>query len=300
MPIVFDPSPFAHPGKDRTRAAGTVLATPTAQLGTLRLNEVDEYGCEIWLGKVDGWDSPESTTEVTQRTAAHGAWATRGYLPARALELSGWVVAPSREHLRDAKDRLAGAVSLDDIVLRIDEQGLDRFVTARRQGAVTWEDTPAPMARWTLSVVALDPRKYSSREYTATMGIRVVAGGVTLPVTLPLAIEADVTNDSAAVINRGNVDTPVTVDIWGQVQNPRLAHVESGRAMTFAIEYDAARHLMVDMERRTAILDGAASRLYVMSGEWFAFLPGTSTLQLSGTSITGSARAVVRWRDAWL
>jgi len=277
-----------------------VLQTPTAKLGSLNLNQVDEHGCEIWFSTIEGWDSPASSVEITQRVGEHGGYATAGFLTPRELTITGAVVAPDKEKLRDAKDRVNAASSLSEVSLLINEFGLSRFVTVVRTGAVTWEDTPAPYAKFTMALVATDPRKYSETEHVVMLGVPRSVGGKAYPFSFPFAFTSAVSQDTSTIQNRGNIDAPVRMDMYGDVNGPWVEQLETGRRMDFDLSYDAGRYVALNSKYRSVLLDGTASRAYTMSGRWFHLPPGFSSVRYGGVSTQGQARCYVRWRDCWL
>ena len=300
MPIIFQPTRAALPSRGLPWPPGTVLQTPTARLGSLNLNQVDEHGCEIWFSTIEGWDSPASSVEITQRVGEHGGYATAGFLTPREITITGAVVAPDKQMLRDAKDRVNAASSLSEVTLMINEFSMSRFVTVVRTGGVTWEDTPAPYAKFTMSLVATDPRKYGAEEQSVMLRVPRSEGGRSYPDNCPFSFTAYVNQDSATIINKGNIDAPVRIDMYGDVSGPWVEQLESGRRLDFDLSYDAGRYTALDSKRRSVLLDGLASRAYTMSGRWFNLPPGPSTIRYGGTSTQGQARAFVRWRDTYL
>src|SRR5881409_2398697 len=98
---------------------GSALDGLRASLGSVDLGAVDSDGTAWYLQTLEGWDSPESRSEFTEREGDHGAWASPVYLGSRPITLSGTIVGPSRDVLDGAMDRLRVAAGLTDTVLTV-------------------------------------------------------------------------------------------------------------------------------------------------------------------------------------
>lgn len=283
----------------------TALAEPVVELGQLQLNVVDEHGVEWWLGDVEGWDSPASSTEATQRSGADGAWLTAPFLAARTVEITGHAIAPSRAECRNAADQLAAAVGLADFRIVVHEFGLSRYATVRRSGEVLWDYLNATTAAWSVSLVAGDPHRYAVDAHTATVRLAQERGGVTVPLRAPFAVAANVSPNNTLVTNAGNASAQPVFRIHGPASDPTLLlHRTDGEAvveqMRFAISLDPGHQLVVRTADRSVLLDDQASRLHTMTGSWLRFPPGTSTLTYVAASTDPESRVVVRWRDTYL
>ena len=196
----------------------------------LVLNSRDQAGVEWFLEKVSGWDTPGSTGTVLQRAYQSGGWASRAFYASRILVITGKITAPTPELLRDAKDRLAAAIPLDDLdELAFAEAGLTRSVWIRQDGDPIIEPVGARSARFSLQLVAPDYRRLrSGPAHTLTTGLPSSSGGLALPVSVPFSIAATTVTGVLSVVNEGNTPAPAVVRIDGPAQRPVIRHEEQG------------------------------------------------------------------------
>lgn len=284
-----------------TYPPGTQVHSPTVTIGDdFRIGFVDDHGVVWTLDDIEGWDSPASTTQATNRAHAHGAWMTTPFYEPRELTLTGKMRAPSKTAGRDAADRLFRAVPLTDTRLAVDEHGLRRFVTARRLGSVLFDYFNQPSeADWSINMIAPDPFKYGFDENSATLRLAQSTGGLTLPFTVPFTIEAESTTNITTVTNEGNVETYPVYTINGPIEDPVIYVPETGERMSFDIVLSPGRYLVVDTKNHTVTLDGTSQRQFIMQGDWITLPPGSTEIRLYTASSNPDGSVVITWRNAW-
>lgn len=267
----------------------------------LVLNSRDQAGVEWFLEKVSGWDTPGSTGTVTQRAYQSGGWGSRAFYASRVLALTGKVTAPTPELLREAKDRLAAAIPLDELdELQFAEPGLTRSVWIRQDGDPIVADVGALSARFSLQLVAPDYRRLRSGvAQSLSTGLPSSSGGLALPVAVPFSIDATTVTGVLSVVNGGNAPAPTIVRLDGPVQRPVIRHEEQGIELTFDLILDAGQWLEVDLDKHTVMLNGQASRRGLMRGRWPDIAPGINTISWSSLTPSPIAAMTVSWRDAW-
>ena len=257
-------------------------------LGPLPLTGVDEFGVRWILDKagVVGWGAPPGTLSPTQKPRQRGAWAGLSYAQARPMTMAGACIAPTEALASDALDRLIDACSLDDTTLTVTKADLPRWCTVRRDGAVlpTW---PNPLSfDWSIQVVALDPRKLGA-PLTGSTGLPSSSGGLTVPFTVPFAINSTVVSGQVSLFNPGNETGPVTMRIDGPCTGPVITHVGSGLQLIFAasLTLGMGEFLLVDMEAHTAMAQGQSTRAnWITSRGWSGLEPGNNTFAFTAAS----------------
>lgn len=152
--------------------------------------------------------------------------------------------------------------------------------------------------------VALDPMIYSSTEHTAgPLGLPVWSGGLTVPFTVPFAIEATQISGSVTLTNAGTAEVGLLLRVDGPVTQPRVS-VTDPDGVTTSLRVDlnlpAGQWLDIDTRARTVLLNGdpAASRRGQAVGDWPLLQPGTSTLRFAAAE-EGAGTVTARWRDGW-
>lgn len=284
-----------------------MAATPYLILGSLAL-----YGVEPVSGAtftVDrsafaGWDGVASTVRVSQKPRSDGALAGRGYRQARHVSLGGLIKAPSEAAMWAARDQLNAATSLDETVLSLTGADRTRWLRVSREDEVLIAFLSPTVARWSVQLVAPDPRKFGA-VLTGSTGLAVSSGGLTVPLSVPFSIDSTVTAGQVSLFNAGNVAGPVLLRIDAPVTAPVVTHVSavtSPRALVFSssLVLGAGRWVDVDMEARTVLENGQSSRNgWVTSRGWSRFEPGWNTWSLAAGAYDAGTTLTVTATEAW-
>lgn len=146
-----------------------------------------------------------------------------------------------------------------------------------------------------------DPREYDASVSTATLLLPSAASGFGFNLAMPFGFGSGGIGGDAQLTNLGNVDAPLVVRINGPVTNPTVGI--NGRTLQLTTTVAAGDFLLIDMEARTVLLNGTASRrsAVVAGSSWPNVPPGTSTLQYRASSLQDPAATLVAtYRGAWL
>lgn len=281
------------------------MAVLQATLGDLVLGAVDSMGVDWRLKAEDGiqgWESAQIRTQITQREADHGAWQGSVYLGERIITLTGTITAPSRAVLDDAKERLLAAASLTDTVLTVSET-IPKQAVVRRSGAPLVTRITDRVATYSVMMTAGDPRRYSTTLQTGSTGLPVETGGLTLPFTLPVTVPATSASGAIIAINAGTFATRPLLTLTGPVGMATIT-VQYGDGTYAVLSYGdqllAGEQLVLDCDAHTAILQGTASRRRYVSGTWPEFPPGTVRVEFRAPFYSAGALLTASWRSAWI
>lgn len=277
--------------------------TTLAQLGDQVLSGVDAFGCKWTLIGLEGWHgSPASTLSPVQKTRSPGAWLSPRQLSPRQLAPSGLVEAPDEDSLRDALDRLNVAAALDGSTLTVTEGALVRTSTVYRQDTPLHTPETDVLAQWSLALVAVDPRKYGD-QIVASTGLPTSSGGLTWPVTWPMEWTGVTQSGVVSINNPGNTSAPILIRIDGPCNSPVIRHDGLGVELVFASSYSlgAGSFLLIDMEKRTVLEGGTASRnQWITSRGWFDLEPGANDLIFGAADYNSTALMTVTTAPAYL
>lgn len=258
---------------------------------------VDQFGVRWLLEKVIGWDgSPGSTSETQQRSADHGSWASLAHLAQRVIQVEGsfsadWTTANA------AKDRLLAAVPVSDLApLVLVGAGAPMTTMVRQEGEFNVEGNQAT-TRFSFSLLAPDPRKYGVEASAVETGLPSSSGGLSLPLSLPLSVGGAATSGVLTVVNEGNIASPVMLTVSGPCPPFEITRRGSGETLRFPDSLAAGRTVVIDGDRRRALLDGTV--LTLLTGSWFDLEPGVNEIAFSAASYNPSARARSESRSAW-
>lgn len=271
----------------------TPIDSPVYYVGPWAANVIDDDGVE-WICEVeDGWSaSPPVRALVEDKTASDGAWSGPGFFGARVINLSGRARATDRLGMLAAKDRIKAAFNPRSLfTLTVAEAHLTRVATVRLSDQLDVKDQTDQIFAWSLTVVAPDPRRYAEEAVTeqATLPATLTAGR-TYSRTYPLVYGGAGGSVSSVFIDQaGNYDeTPATITIIGPVVSPRVEHIQSGRSLTFDVTVEYGHTLVLDLLRKTALLDGYANQSPHLSAgsAWFMLVPGVNELAFRGAAGT--------------
>lgn len=285
-----------------TYTPGQDLGGLTATLGALPLGSVDVNGVAWVLQSMDGWDSPDSRTTLTQREANHGAWAGPVYLNERVITLAGKVIAPDRASADQAINQIAVAASLTDTVLTVYETVPKRAVV-RRSGRPLAQYLSDTKLEYSIQMTAADPRRYAAMETITELRLPSVTGGLTFPLTFPLMFPADVVAGDLSVINEGTLASLPRIVINGPVSQPLIAVTGpdgTAGSLLYSGDIAAGDWLDLDCDGHTAYYNSVASRRALISGTWPVLDPGQSQISFRAGAYSTTATLTVIYRSAWM
>ncbi|MFF7991775.1 hypothetical protein ACFZDG_18520 [Kitasatospora xanthocidica] len=274
-------------------------------LGSLGLGVVDAAGVAWTVDKegLKGWSGAAVRTQYSDREADHGSWAGPTYLGSRVITVTGTVTAPDLATLDAAAEQLYAAASLTDTVLTVAETTPKQAIV-RRSGEPLFVPETDRVARYSLMLTAADPRRYSTTLQTASTGLPVSTGGITLPITLPLVITAGSSSGTLTLTNAGSIGTRPTFTIAGPapgftilVQYPD----STVRQLTYTDTLLSGDVLTVDTDAHSVVLGTATSRRRYLSGQWPEVPPGqTVTVQWTSPAYDPAALLTATCRSAWM
>ena len=274
-----------------------VLGDPVT-LGQVTFGETDAFGVQWVLSKLGGWsDGVESTGEGTQRAGADGLWLSPANLAGRVLTVEGALFASDWYDAEDALARLRASIPLSLLgTLRVGGN-VGQEVMVRQEGALLVEGYGAER-RFSFSLIAPDPRRYSVDEVSVSTGLPSTEGGLSLPISLPVSIDATLLSGSLTVANEGDLPTPPRFTLTGPVPaGARITLAGSGASLLVPDAVASGRSLVIDAGEQSAVLDGVAARRVV--GTWFSLPPGESTVLFSAPVYNAGSLLTLTYRSAW-
>lgn len=284
---------------------GQLLGGITVTIGTLVLGQVDAAGV-AWTVAPDGlqgWDGPDVRATWTDRQADHGAWAGPGYFGARVITVAGTVTAPDAGTLATALEQLAAAVALTDTTLVVGEP-TPRQATVRRSAKLLVARQTDRVATYSVQVTAADPRRYSTTQQTATVGLPSTSGGLAPPLTPPLTIPATTTPGTVTASNAGTIATRPLLTLTGPVAQPVIITTYpdgSTRTLSYSDSLATGDVLVIDTDAHTVVLNGSVSRrrYLSLSGQWPDIPAGGTVTVAYRAAATTTSTCSVSWRSAW-
>ncbi|MGH3679083.1 MAG: phage distal tail protein [Natronosporangium sp.] len=242
-----------------------------------------------------------------ERAWGHGSWsgaewAAERVVPMRVLiidegqpDTAGWMAA---RHKLAAAFRPVGDV-VENVELRFALGGAEHVMFGRpRMTEASTIHIAHGHGFADCAFVALDPLIYSGEEASAAMGLPSFTGGLTVPVTVPITVNATQVGGFADLANLGTADTGLALRIDGPAEQPLVLLVTGGvtKTLRFNTDLAAGQWLDVDTAARTVLLNGVTSLRGKVSGD-FPLLPGGAhRVEFRGS---GTGTLTVRHRSAW-
>lgn len=272
------------------------------QLGGVTFGEVDTAGTHWHCATIDGWDSPDVRTTITQREADHGAWQGPVYLNERVITLAGKLVAPDRATLDASIDQLLVAAGLTDTVLTVHET-IPKQAVVRRSGKVLAQRLTPTVLDYSVQVTAGDPRRYATTDTTVVLRLPSITGGLAFPVMFPASFPATVVAGDQVITNQGTMQARPHMVINGPVSQPLIAVTGpdgTAGSLLYSGDIAAGDWLDLDCDGHTAYYNSVASRRALISGAWPVLDPGQSQISFRAGAYSATATLTVIYRSAWM
>lgn len=283
---------------------GQSLGGMRVDLGGVQFGLVDAAGVAWRIGSdgLQGWDSPEVRTQISQREFDHGSWMGPVYFSERPITLAGTIVAPDAPSLDVAIEQLLAADALGDTTLVVHET-IPKQATVRRSGKPVVKRETDSVATFSLMVTAPDPRRYDPNLQQTSTALPSVSGGLTLPAAPPWALSASSVQGAIGAVNAGTMASRPVFTIRGPVSQPQVATTYpdgSVKALSYSLNLITGDVLVIDTDAHTVMLGGASRRRYI-SGDWPEIPANTSVLfQFRAATYNSSASLTASWRSAWI
>jgi hypothetical protein len=248
---------------------------------------------------------PEIRRAEMTRTNTDGLVAGQRLLGGRTILIEMGVVGWDRDDINDALMALAN-LGVDEIPLRCRLAGVAGGNTVKAMVTVRNDDIPlgelylSHALDAALELRALDPRLYSDTLTTVTLLSTTVTGGKSFPWTFPFTFGGSGNAGNANLVNLGNYNAPLTVEIHGPISQPRLRNETTGKEIFYNDTLAAGEWLEIDTKAHTVLLNGVANRYYRLGAtQWWDLAPGINQVRFFGATSTG-ALAHLTFGSAWI
>lgn len=279
--------------------AGILYAPAVGTPADVELGIIDANGVQWIVSDLVGDGGPPMRGQVVPSAGDHGGWATPQFAGPRLLTLTVLAMAPTVAARDVARAQIYMALPVSDLAtLRIDEP-IPKQLYMRRSGEILETKVTDTDVRFTIGLVAPDPRKYGTVLHQLTATQASAAAGLAPPLTPPLTLPAGAPPMVVAATNAGSFETRPTIIINGPIVGPAVVNQTTGQTVSFSgMVLAASDQLAVDLNAKQSYLNGVF-RTADISSSWWNLPPGTTTVQVTGTGSTGST-VTVAWRDAWI
>lgn len=211
-------------------------------LGGIPFGEVDSFGVDWAVEKLDGWSgSTRPTSSITQRARRSGGWRSSSYASGRSIAASGKVYAPDAQSLQAAFDRLNEAIPVGaDQRLTVSTPAGDRWVPVQQSDEVLIDTLLPTIGTWSIQVDSTDWRKFGdtlqgSTGLPSTSGGLVIGGSDTGSTDgLYTADQVSASANAAGLMIQPS-STPGTYDLFNMDGTPATATYVNALSLTGAL-----------------------------------------------------------------
>ena len=254
-----------------------------------------------WLWrKLEGWDGPDVSGGIAQRSEDHGGWPSPQFFAPRNLTLTVTASAPTQALRDQARAALSQVVPVSGLATLLYNEPVPKVAYVRRSGKLTEAYPTLADVTFTIGLVAPDPRKYGSQVNSVSVPGGSTGAGLVFPVVFPVTFPAAPPAGVVTVTNAGNFETRPQVQVTGPVTSPSLTNVTTGQTVTWTgLVVPANGYLLVDFYNRLATDASGMYHPADVASSWWAMEPGPTTIQLGGQPGNGSLLTVT-WQSAFI
>lgn len=252
----------------------------------------------VWEG-LDGWDSPDVSGSIIQRSADHGGWPAPQYYAPRVLTLRLFASAANQATRDLARALLQQVIPVNDLAILTYNEPIPKLVQFRRSGRIQEVCETLTDVAFTCNITAPDPRKYATVQFQQPAGGGPAVNYLTIPATVAYTMPNNVPPGSTIATNFGTFETRPVITVWGPVTAPALVNATTGQKVSYStVTLAAGDQLVVNFDSRT----GLKNNVYVpadISSSWWVLQPGPVSIQLQGNPVAGGSFTAV-WRSAFI
>jgi len=268
----------------------------------------------VLLRSVSGLSRPEIEAVSTQAAYQSGAMISRIQLPMRRVQVRFDILPQdSREAFYAERMRIERALS-GSRALRNGKMG----VLVYENDAGKWQTEAVPAgsiaygkrvgnAAADNSMEFLCPSPYLFSGEVDSVQMRMGSGGLALPTALPLRLGSR--RFTAALVNRGTADAPVTMTIYGTGETPAIVNRTTGARIAVSKQIATGEKLVIrtDPLNLSCILirtDGSQEDAFgyldpTLAVSAFVLIPGTNEVEyVPSVASTGSC-VEIAWQSCY-
>ena len=261
-------------------------------------------GTDYTLIGATGFVSPELDLALTPRSGRHGTILHRALWRARRISLTYALRAGTVSEYAVLRRNLIKAFALPPLaatttmyITTTDDKALQMDVNIANVMEGDFEPGEITTGKIRIELIAPDTNLYGQAINQQTM-TTPVAGGATLPATLPFAFASS--GGSYALNNDGNGIVYPTIYIYGLATNANIRNITTGESFSIAIGIPAGNYVVIDLENQTVLLNGITNYLQYFDGDFIYLKAGVNTVTFSSDENNVNSYATIEWRNAYI
>lgn len=260
----------------------------------------------VWES-ITGWDSPDVSGSIVQRSADHGGWPTSQYYAPRVMTITMDALCPDNATRDLARAVLQQIIPINDLATFQFNESVPKIFYARRTGQIKETLPNLTDAVFNIAITAPDPRKYGSVLRVAPTTVIVpetyftigsVGSNSTIGNTTYMPVS--ITPGVIELTNFGTFETRPVITVTGPVQNPGLRNRLTGQIVSWTgTALNTGDQLVVNFDAKSAYLNGAYWPADITSA-WWTIWPGPNVIELLGMPGSAGSLMSIVYRDAYI
>lgn len=263
----------------------------------------------FWAQMGEGMDSPDLRVSRYVRHGEHGAFVSNHFYGGRLITLTGTMEGSTpteyqqlrrqlMEKLRYQKSSTGVPILRTMKVTTLDSLAVQASVVLVAPPMLKAEKMTT--ADFLLQFFSPDYAWYSQQVNTESFAVPS-GGGAIYPVIYPVTY-APATGGAKIVTNAGTVESYPVLILNGPLNNPIIRNTTVNRYIELNLTISTGEQLIVDMLKKTAILNGSTPVVAnLSSGSKYWWLePGDNAVSIQTSNGGDAGNVQLQWRNAYL
>lgn len=243
-----------------------------------------------WTDLTNWWGLPSVIGEADNIPGGHGRFKrSRIYRDSRDMVLTGHILADTNRELMAVRDRLEMALSEGQGLMTVHTNTYGTWSREVEVELLTIDpDHGREYVKFTVDLIAPDPRRYASPQTLGPVGLPVGIGGLRLPQALPWNLGSTSEGSRLLVTNNGSIPSAPLIKVSGGFSSVTVSETYGGGRLHLPIPVAEGDFVLFDMDARTATLNGADVTRFMTSRQWTEVpAGGTREFRFDVTNKTG-------------
>lgn len=252
-----------------------------------------------FLPPIEGLEIPQIRTSRQNYSGRDGGRVNAQYFSPRLISFQGHINEDTcQDHEQARKNLQAGFPIRTLINMQITTPAGDIYVTDGHVIDLKMDFQAKRYSQFKIDFLCRSSYFLSSSVNSLEVP-RFQGGGFILPVILPIIFAPGVGTTNA--VNNGTETVYPVIKIEGSATDPVVTHVSTGQTVGFNITLAPTDKIVVDMNERTATLNGSSAlSIRTPQSRWWGLDVGSNPIRFNTSSGTDTGTVRVIWRDSVL
>jgi len=242
-----------------------------------------------WIADIIWTDVIVENSSISKQTY-HGSVSNPTFARERLIQITGEIYSTAKTSRGTIRNILDDLFALEGFPSQgegfypltfTDDDGTLWTIQAKVYNKIEYrQDRGSKIINFAVNLLAEDPviLGASIKTATSTYGTQ---SGLSLPTTLPVSMDSY--EGEFQVINSGNFISSPVITITGDITNPKIFNITTGRFWKMTIDMNPADVLIINTKTATALLNGINALANRATGsQWIFINPGINMLVLLG------------------